>query len=147
MISFHLRPWSKAKDTGTLFAIDISVLYLERLRKTATIEIQAPHRRDHAIKESIMEKFSAADLRRLIAHRVDQCVSLFMPTYPQSHESAQDAVRLKNLADRAQSQLEKHGMRSAEARDLLRPVREMVLDEVYWLERSHGLAMFLRSEG
>jgi len=90
-----------------------------------------------------MDKFSAADLRRLMAHRVDQCVSLFMPTFPQSHESAQDAVRVKNIADRAQAELEEHGMRGSEARDLLRPVREMPLDEVFWLERSQGLAMFL----
>jgi len=90
-----------------------------------------------------MDKFSAADLRRLMAHRVDQCVSLFMPTYPSSHESAQDAVRVKNLADRAQVELEEHGMRSAEARDMLRPVRDMTLDEIFWMERSQGLAMFI----
>jgi hypothetical protein len=90
-----------------------------------------------------MDTFTSSDLRNLMSHRVDQCVSLYLPTHPAGPESAQDAVRLRNLVDRAEELLASHGMRSAEARDLMRGVRELPLDELFWIKRSHGLALFV----
>jgi hypothetical protein len=90
-----------------------------------------------------MDTFTSTDLRNLMAHRAAHCVSLYLPTHPAGTESAQDAVRLKNLADKAVHELTDHGMRSTEARELLRAVRELPQDELFWLRRNQGLALFV----
>lgn len=93
-----------------------------------------------------MDNITTSDLRSLMAHRVAQCVSIYLPTHPAGLQSAQDAVRLKNLVERAESLLESHGMRAPEARELVRRVRELPQDELFWMQRSQGLALFISSE-
>ncbi len=94
-----------------------------------------------------MDTLTTGDLRTLMAYRVDHCVSLYLPTHPSGPAAAQDAVRLKNLADQAEADLVAQGVRSAEARDLVRPIREIPKDEPFWLHRSAGLAVFVAPGG
>ena len=49
---------------------------------------------------------SLADLKSLVAHRDDICVSIYLPTTPVSREAAGDRIELKNLAKEALRQLE-----------------------------------------
>lgn len=93
-----------------------------------------------------MDNLSAKDLSELMTHRLAQCLSLYMPTHPTGPEAQQDAVRLKNLCDKGDKLLVEHGMRAAEARELVQTVRNIPHDPVFWMHRSAGLAVFLSRE-
>ncbi len=90
-----------------------------------------------------MDRFDARQLTQLLSHRDPFCVSVFLPTHPAGTDVKQDAVLLKNLVDQAEALLEQHGMRPAEARQLVHPVRELPQDPVFWMHRSQGLAAFV----
>jgi hypothetical protein len=90
-----------------------------------------------------MDRLATRELSELVEHRADQCLSLYMPTHPAGVDAQQDQVRLKNLADKAEKLLVEHGMRAAEARDLIQSLRELPQDPIFWMHRSLGLAAFL----
>ncbi len=88
-----------------------------------------------------MDRFTRDDLRALLANRQEPCVSVFMPTT--RGVSFEDARRWKNLVGQAEERLTAAGRRSSEARDLLRPARELVDNVPFWQNASAGLAFFL----
>jgi hypothetical protein len=78
--------------------------------------------------------------------RDDICISIYMPTYRAGSEIRQGRIRLKNLVVEAQTRLISSGMRSPEAKHLLKPVQELVLDSQFWQQQRDGLAIFLSSD-
>jgi hypothetical protein len=87
-----------------------------------------------------VDLFTRADLRTLLANRQGPCVSLFMPTT--RGVRFEDAKRWKNLVGQAEERLAAAGRRSSEARDLLRPARDLADDASFWRSASAGLAFF-----
>jgi hypothetical protein len=71
------------------------------------------------------------------------CVSIYLPTHPASPEGQQDSIRLKNLLNRAETELTAGWMRAVEARKLLERARTLCDDSAFWSARSQGLAIFI----
>src|SRR5579883_1833359 len=86
---------------------------------------------------------SRDDLDRLIANDRHPAVTILLPTHRAGREVRQDAIRLRNLLDRAAEWLATGGARSDEAESLLAPARALLEDEGFWREQGGGLALFL----
>jgi len=82
------------------------------------------------------------DLQRLIQERGDPAVTITMPTHRAGDQIQQDPIRLKNLLDEAEERLHTWGMRTAEARSLLEPIRDLTVLEGFWEQSSDGMALF-----
>lgn len=82
------------------------------------------------------------DFRELIAERSGTGVSIYMPTHPHGRQQQQDAIRLKNLVNRASEQLQDRGLRRPEAEQMLAPAAALRQDDDVWSHRSDGLACF-----
>lgn len=93
-----------------------------------------------------MDSLTQDDLEMLIAERTGPCISIFMTTHPSGREGENDPLRLTQLVDRAEARLVEEGMRSVPARELVKPLRDLVEDERFWRDRSHGLAVFLSGD-
>jgi hypothetical protein len=90
-----------------------------------------------------MELVSRAELKKLIEEPEGLCVSIFLPTHRAGAQTQQDPIRLKNLLRQAEEQLLLKELRAPEAKELLRPARELLDDSVFWRNQSNGLAVFL----
>lgn len=90
-----------------------------------------------------MSILSRTQIRMLVEHPSQWCASIFLPTHPAGRESQQDPIRLKNLLDEAEERLVEDGLRAPEARDLLKPGRDLLDNSQFWRHVSDGLAVFL----
>ncbi len=81
------------------------------------------------------------DIRDLLQHAGDPCVSIYMPTIRAGAEAQQNPIRFKNLLRTVQERLEEKGTRPADAAELLAPLRELVDDQAFWQTQSDGLAV------
>lgn len=93
-----------------------------------------------------MNNLKFEDLKKLIETADNYCVSIYMPTHKMGREQQQDPIRLKNLISEAEEQLVGNGVRSPEAKDLLKPASELLNDNVFWQHQSEGLAIFLAKD-
>ncbi|HEX9636245.1 MAG TPA: hypothetical protein VGB99_01830 [Acidobacteriota bacterium] len=90
-----------------------------------------------------MERFTKADLQRLIGPQDGPCVSIFLPTHRAGAAVRQDPIRLKNRLREAEEKLVQSGQRAPEARELLEPARLLLDPSDFWAHQSDGLALFL----
>jgi release factor family 7 len=90
-----------------------------------------------------MDRIRSTDLRDLLDARQGPCVSLFMPLTPAGRDSRGDEIQLRNLTDEAADTLIQRGMRQADAKALLAPLKALPQDEETWRHRNHALAVFL----
>lgn len=93
-----------------------------------------------------MDNFGTSELQRLARDSSVPCVSVYLTTHVAGEAGQQDAVRLKNLLQRAESQLADTWMRGAEARKLLQPARDLATDPAFWDKRSRGMAIFVAAD-
>jgi hypothetical protein len=86
--------------------------------------------------------FSRSELRRLLAPEIKPpCVSITLPTHRSLTEAQQDPIRFKNLLRHAEEELAGR-LKSRDARALLEPARELLRNELFWLPKTYGLAVF-----
>lgn len=90
-----------------------------------------------------MDRFSLADLRRLLAHETPPCVSIYLPTSRAGRAVQEAPIRCKNLLKRALDDLVRLDLRRPEAAKLLAPIDERLTDLDFWNHQSKGLAMFV----
>jgi hypothetical protein len=83
------------------------------------------------------------EIKELMRKRSDSCVSLYLPTHRTGRETLQDPIRLDNLLREAEKKLAAGGMRSSEARELLRPARELLHDTFFTHSLDDGLSIFV----
>jgi hypothetical protein len=88
-----------------------------------------------------MDLFTHEDLRDVLTERQGPCVSLFMPAHRGGSE--QDPICFRRLLEGAADRLVLAGLRSAEARELLGPARELLDTPLFWKNQCDGLALFL----
>src|ERR1041385_5341804 len=93
-----------------------------------------------------MDTLSREQLKFLSVARSQPCVSIFLPAHRGGPETRQDAIRFKNLINRAESQLIALGRRPTVARQILAPARRLAGNSTFWRQQGDGLAVFL-SEG
>lgn len=90
-----------------------------------------------------MEPLTHADLTRLARYEARGCVSIYVPMHTPYTADRSGPITLKNGRDEAERQLVSRGWRSSEARDLLKPVDQLVGNEAFWREPTAGLAVFV----
>jgi hypothetical protein len=93
-----------------------------------------------------MDTYSTKELNELLAEHSSPCISIYFATHPAGKEGEGDPLRLKTLTDGIEDQLLESAHRSTEVRELLSPLRTVMIDEMFWRNRSIGLAAFLSSE-
>jgi hypothetical protein len=98
-------------------------------------------------REDNMELFPREELKTLVKRREGPCISIYMPTHRAFPETKQDAIRFKNLLREAEDRLKGAGLRSPEARRLLKSAKTLINDVLFWQHQSDGLAAFISSDG
>jgi hypothetical protein len=88
-----------------------------------------------------MDLIDRDDIRTLLAQRQTPCVSLLMPTA--RLQGVEDKTHFRNLIREAERRLTGQGERRSEAAGLLDPARALLDDAPFWLNVSHGLAVYL----
>ena len=92
-----------------------------------------------------MEAFdplTKAELEALAGHRAAACVSIHFSPHRAGREVQQDAIRLRNLLERAAERLKSLGLRRPEVDDILDPARALLDDPLFSEHRTLGIALF-----
>ncbi len=92
-----------------------------------------------------MSLLTLEELQNLTGPHEGLCISLYMPTIAKSDQNQQNPIRLKNLEDDAEEQLEQAGLEKQKIDALLAPINNLVLDAQFWQYQDSGLVIF-RSE-
>jgi len=90
-----------------------------------------------------MNLFQRDELKTLIQKHEGPCVSIYMPAHRAFPDTKQDPIRLKNLIREAEERLKQGGLRSAEAKKILRSARQLIKDGLFWKHQADGLAAFV----
>jgi hypothetical protein len=93
-----------------------------------------------------MDILTRGELRTLTRKPEGWCVSIYLPTHRVGAEIQQDPIRLKNLLAEAEEHLLTRGLRTPEAKELLKPAGRLLQDGLFWQRQSDGLAIFLSPE-
>lgn len=94
-----------------------------------------------------MDIITTATMNELLGEGSTPAVSVFLPTHRSGRETAQDPIRLKNLLDTAQKDLEESGMRPPEASALLEEAAALIQEGPFWQHQEEGLAVFVNPAG
>jgi hypothetical protein len=81
----------------------------------------------------------------LLAPQEPPCLSLYQPTHRHAPDNAQDPIRFKNLVRSLEESLEAQGQRDA-AEALLKPLRDLGDDEMFWRYSLDGLAVLVSAD-
>jgi hypothetical protein len=82
-----------------------------------------------------------ADLKSLISHRGDMCLSIYLSTTPVTQETAGDRIELKNLAKQAFQQLDAAGADKRRVAALSEHIDDLVDDDDFWRFQARSLAI------
>jgi hypothetical protein len=88
-----------------------------------------------------------SDVDALLEVHGEGCVSIFIPTVRPGNEVQQNPKRFKHMLDDAERRLIETGVRTAAARGLLQPARDLLADSHFWNQQKDGLAVFLGPAG
>jgi hypothetical protein len=90
-----------------------------------------------------MDTISKDTLMNLIAEQQGMTTSIFMPAFTAEPEARQNPIRLKTLISKAEEKLKTGNMDPDEIETYLKPLSDLVDDEIFWQDKSKGLALFL----
>ncbi|MBU1206287.1 MAG: hypothetical protein KKH04_05080 [Proteobacteria bacterium] len=93
-----------------------------------------------------MNLLSKEELKTLIEKPEGWCVSIYIPTHRAFPETKQDPIRFKNLLREAEERLKAAGLRSPDAKKLLKPAKPLIKDGLFWQYQADGLATFISSD-
>ncbi len=93
-----------------------------------------------------MDLIKRENLEQLLNSQPEWSISLFMPAHRAGRETQKDPIRLKNLLNKAEEQLETRGIRIADVNQILQPARDLLEDFDFWQHQSDGLAVFVSPE-
>lgn len=89
-----------------------------------------------------MALLAQTEVQQMIDQSAGWCVSLFMPVERGGRETRQNPIRLKNLLQTAEEQLNERGADERTIAALLAPIHELHDDAGFWRTRNDGLAVF-----
>ncbi len=95
----------------------------------------------------VLDIVPRGDLQELMAVESLSCVSFYLSTHASGPAVAEGPLRLKNMTAEATRELERLGLRSSEAAELLGPVEALIDDTEFWTHAEAGLAAFVDSDG
>ncbi len=90
-----------------------------------------------------MDTITLSEVKQLAGQQGATAVSLYLPTHFAGEAGMQDAIRLKNLLQGAEDQLETGGLRRCDAEQFLAPAAELPTNDEFWRKRNQSLAIFL----
>jgi hypothetical protein len=90
-----------------------------------------------------MDTITLNAVKQLAGDQRVTAVSLYLPTHFTGEAGLQDAIRLKNLLQAAEDQLEGGGLRRCDVQQLLAPAEELPASAEFWRKRNQSLAIFL----
>jgi hypothetical protein len=82
------------------------------------------------------------DVRALLTADSDTVVSIYISTEPKTYRPEQNSLRFRSALDMAAKKLERRGLRRPDCHSVLRPLRDLLQDERFWLHQANGLALF-----
>jgi hypothetical protein len=91
----------------------------------------------------MLDTISARGFNELAGAVGDHLVSIYLPTHQTGAETAQDSIRLKNLASTAAAELVAVGRHTAEVDALLADVTALHNDAMFWAHVGRGLAVLV----
>lgn len=89
-----------------------------------------------------MAVFSVDELKKLSETIEKPCISIYMPTHRSGRETEQDPIRFKNLISRAEEDLVNSGFKERERATLMRPLKDLLDDTLFWQHMGDGFAVF-----
>ena len=92
--------------------------------------------------DAVHDQLTKAELEALAGHRAAACVSIHFSPHRVGREVQQDAIRLRNLLERAAERLRRLGLRRLDVDDILDPARALLDDPLFWEHRALGVALF-----
>jgi hypothetical protein len=84
---------------------------------------------------------TAADLKSLVSHRDDICLSIYLRTSPVTQETAGDRIELKNLAKQGIHQLGAAGTDKRRVAALAEHLDDLIDDDEFWRFQARSLAV------
>ncbi|MFO7890939.1 MAG: hypothetical protein R6V04_11435 [bacterium] len=85
-------------------------------------------------------------LKQLMNKKVDNSMSIYLPTIHKGKETRQNHIRFKNLLRQGEKQLKSSGLRKNEIEQIMQPVNDLFQNNWFWNYQSQGLAVFVSSE-
>lgn len=95
---------------------------------------------------NLQEIKSAGELKHLVPKTDGPCVSIYMPLHRPGTTAQEDAIRLAGLLRHAHELLAERGFSTSAAEDLLKPVREILKEDLFWQHPGDGLAIFISQD-
>jgi len=94
----------------------------------------------------MMTLISKNDLQRLMRIEDKCCISIFMPTHPDTAQSEQDQIRFKNLIRQAEKRINETAACAKSMQPALAQGRELLRENSFWRYAADGLALFLATD-
>lgn len=89
-----------------------------------------------------MRFFSPEEITYLLEEDNHPCISIYLPTFEKGNEVEQNQIRYKNLLRQTTHNLEKYGYRQPQINQLMKPLQELLGDDLFWSHQQNGLAVF-----
>jgi hypothetical protein len=70
-------------------------------------------------------------------------VTIYLPTFVTGRRKEQSPIRLKNLYNQVEKLFSETGIRPPEIKSFLKPIENLINDEIFWQQQTEGLALFL----
>lgn len=86
------------------------------------------------------------DLQEIVEFNQPDCVSIFMNTHRIRNERKKDHLVLKNFADNLDHSLKERGLRPPDRAKLLKPLKNILEDSMFFAYLSCGLAIYLGAD-
>lgn len=86
------------------------------------------------------------NILNLANQQSDICISIYMSTHKMGEEVQQDPIRLKNLLNEADKQLQEHGISEQKIEQLLEEPKALLDNSIFWQHNDNGLALFINEE-
>jgi hypothetical protein len=94
-----------------------------------------------------MTILSVQEIETLSQPHEGLCVSIYLPTIKAGDQVQQNTIRFKNLLSQAGEQLAAQGMETAQQSRFLDQASTLAIDDAFWQQQEHGLAVFITAEG
>ncbi|MEZ5244147.1 MAG: hypothetical protein R2707_03555 [Acidimicrobiales bacterium] len=95
----------------------------------------------------MLDIIATEDVRNLVEVASPTCLSFYLSTHASGPGVAEGPIRLKNLIAEAGHELDRLGVRSNDAAELLGPVDALLDDDDLWAHAESGLAVFRDEHG
>jgi hypothetical protein len=88
-----------------------------------------------------VDVLTQSELKQLVSARADACVSLYLPTTPQTQHVGASRIAYRNLVNQALDQLSASGFPKRRAAQLQEQLEDLAHDEEFWTNQANSLGV------